>query len=170
MSLAIDQNQSEECHRQLRAAHDVLQSDHHPLRDDNSCLKQEHQALQEQYRQRDVTHAAALQTIIQEWRGSEDFIRVADEHAMSRGSGLSLVHQPTLDPDFSRMGYYTKWQSGNGSYHGDMATGDGGGLKRESKGWLLVRGGVVTGRRCRLGPPAGATTSAGHSAPRQPNA
>lgn len=84
MSLSTNQNQSEERHRQLRAAHDVLQSDHHPFRDDNSCLEQEHQALQEQYRQREVTHAAALQTIIQEWRGSEDFIGVADEHAMSR--------------------------------------------------------------------------------------
>nr|GLL27010.1 hypothetical protein Itr_chr05CG10240 [Ipomoea trifida] len=51
------------------------------LCEDYGRLQEEHQALQSRVRQQEINHIVALQTVVLDWRGIPNFVRVVDSHA-----------------------------------------------------------------------------------------
>nr|GMD25133.1 probable inactive histone-lysine N-methyltransferase SUVR2 isoform X1 [Ipomoea batatas] len=102
---------------QLRASHNTLLEEHNTLRNDHSRLRREHEALEKEFKEQGDNHALALQSAAQsaiyEWRGSEDFVRAADAHAITCMPTLlrSWLSTPYMsgEPMVEAM---TSWQDG----------------------------------------------------------
>ncbi|XP_031121919.1 uncharacterized protein LOC116025008 isoform X1 [Ipomoea triloba] len=98
---------------QLRASHNTLLEEHNTLRNNHSRLRREHEALEKEFKEQGDSHASALQSAIYEWRGSEDFVRAADAHAITCMPTLlrSWLSTPYMsgEPMVEAM---TSWQDG----------------------------------------------------------